>query len=242
MKEILPGVYRVEGLRTSNVYLLADEAGLTLIDSGASVGDADKIVAQIKEAGFGMVYLKTIVVTHAHSDHTGGLAELVRRSGAQVLAHAEDAPYVEQTQSLPFGPWAQRALFWLFARLQPVEPCEVDQALQDGDTVEALGGPSATLRTLRRLQVIHAPGHTPGNIVLYQPERQILFCGDTFFHGGPMGRGDRVTLPPRIASIDVDQARASAEKVAALPLRAVCFGHGEPILDGPQEKLREAFG
>ena len=34
-----------------------------------------------------MVYLKTIVLTHAHSDHTGGLAELVRRSGAQVLAH-----------------------------------------------------------------------------------------------------------------------------------------------------------
>ena len=76
--------------------------------------------------------------------------------------------------SLPFGSVVQRMMFWLFARLQRTEPCEVDQALQDGETVEALGG----------LQVIHAPGHTPGNLVLYHRARQLLFCGDTLFAAG----------------------------------------------------------
>ena len=50
MKQIVPDVYLVEGLRTANVYLLTSEKGLTLVDSGAG-GDADQIVAQLTEAG-----------------------------------------------------------------------------------------------------------------------------------------------------------------------------------------------
>ena len=53
MRQIVPDVYLVEGLRVANVYLLATEEGLTLVDSGASVGDADRIVARSKKRALG---------------------------------------------------------------------------------------------------------------------------------------------------------------------------------------------
>ena len=53
MRQIVPGVYLVEGLRTAHVYLLASEDGLTLID-GATPGEAGKIATQIEEAGYAL--------------------------------------------------------------------------------------------------------------------------------------------------------------------------------------------
>jgi glyoxylase-like metal-dependent hydrolase (beta-lactamase superfamily II) len=55
---------------------------------------------------------------------------------------------------------------------------DVDVRLNDGDRVE-LGD--------RTFEVVHAPGHTPGNICLYQPEEKLLIVGDTLC-------GDRVNL------------------------------------------------
>jgi glyoxylase-like metal-dependent hydrolase (beta-lactamase superfamily II) len=123
-------------------------------------------------------------------------------------------------------------LAWLFERFSPTPPCQVNTPLQDGAIVDALGG----------LQVIHVPGHTPGSIALYQAEQRILFCGDAIFHHGSSSGGGRIALPPRMFSVDPDQAEASTRKLAALPVEVACFGHGEPILEGAGERLREALG
>ena len=228
MRQVLPDIYLVEGLRVAHVYVLTSEAGLTLIDGGTP-GEADKIVRQIKEGGHALSDVRTIVMTHAHSDHTGSLAELARRSGAQVLAHRDEADYLERTASLPYRTFVQRLLFGLSERVVfRFEPCRVDRPLQDGDVVETLGG----------LRVIHVPGHTPGSIALYQPERQILFCGDVFFHDNPK-KGLQVS--PWVVSVDVAQARESARKLAALPVESLCVSHGELILEGAQEKMQAAL-
>lgn len=225
MRQILPDIYLIEGLRTAHVYVLASDEGLTLIDSGTP-GEVDKIVKQIEEEGYALSDIRAIVVTHAHSDHTGALAELARRSGAQVLAHRDEVPYLEQTASLPYKTFVQRLVFGLSERVMSrFEPCKVDRPLQDGDVVEALGG----------LQVIHVPGHTPGNIALYQPERQTLICGDTFFHMR------KIIVAPRIVSTHPDQTRESAQKLADLPVKMVLLGHGDPVLEGAQEKLQAAL-
>jgi glyoxylase-like metal-dependent hydrolase (beta-lactamase superfamily II) len=108
----------------------------------------------------------------------------------------------------------------------------VDTPLQDGVIINALGG----------LQVIHVPGHTPGSIALYQAERRILFCGDAIFHHSSSSGQGRIGLPPRIFSVDPDQAEASARKLASLPVEVACFGHGEPVLEGAGKRLCEALG
>jgi glyoxylase-like metal-dependent hydrolase (beta-lactamase superfamily II) len=226
MRQLLPGIYLVEGLRAAHAYLLTSEDGHTLVDAGTP-GEADRIQGEIEDGGFSLSDVKAIVLTHAHNDHAGSAAELAERSGAEVVAHQTEVPYIEGTAPLPFTALHKRAFSWLGDQLLRAKPCTVDRALQDGDVIDALGG----------LQVVHAPGHTPGCMALYQPDRQILFLGDVLFH-----REEGPGLPPSIVSVDVDMAAASARKVASLPSDVACFGHGEPILEEARERLREAAG
>jgi glyoxylase-like metal-dependent hydrolase (beta-lactamase superfamily II) len=83
MKQIAPDVYLLEGLRSSNVYAFTAREGIALIDSGMS-GAVDQIVEQLEESGYTLSDLQAVVLTHAHGDHTGNAAELVRRSEAQI--------------------------------------------------------------------------------------------------------------------------------------------------------------
>ena len=226
MRQIIPGVYLMQNLRRSHVYLLASEHGLVLIDSGLA-GEAEQIVAQLEEAGYSLSDLRTILLTHYHGDHIGNAAELARRSGARVLAHRDDVPYIERTEPAPAGSSVSRRLLtWMSERVFKTAPCKVDKALQDGDVVDTLGG----------LQVIHTPGHTPGSIVFHQPERRILFCGDVLFNQSSL------QLAPSFFSLDVPLARESARKLADLSVEVLCLGHGEPILENAQERIRVAVG
>jgi glyoxylase-like metal-dependent hydrolase (beta-lactamase superfamily II) len=229
MRQIVPDVYLIEGLRASHVYLLVSKGGLTLVDTG-SPGEAARIVSELEEGGYALSDLRAIVLTHCHADHTGSAAELARRSGARVLAHRDEVPYIEKIEALPASSFVRRLLDWVSDRRFRTAACQVDQALEDADVVDALGG----------LQVIHVPGHTPGNIALYGSDRGILFCGDTIFNGNPLSGKGGIQPPPRAFSVDPAQAEVSTRELAKLPAEVVCFGHGEPILERAGERLREA--
>lgn len=228
MREIAEDVYLMEGLRGCNVYLLVSEDGLTSVDTGMTV-DVDRIIAQMRGAGYAVPDLRRIVLTHAHGDHAGGAAALVRRSGAQVVAHRDEVPYIEQTKPLPVRSLIQRLLFGLGDRLVfRLAPCEVDRAVGDGDVVEALEG----------LRVVHAPGHTPGSMALHQPERRVLFCGDALFNAHPMTGRPGLRLPIPLVTVDTAEAVGSARKLSRLPVDVLCCGHGEPIVDAAGERMR----
>ena len=67
--EILPSVYLIEGVKGSNVYLLADDE-LVLIDTGLP-GKAQRILNFIKDQGRDPEELAQVIITHAHIDHIG---------------------------------------------------------------------------------------------------------------------------------------------------------------------------
>ena len=228
MREVVSNVSLVEGLRGANVYVLVSGDRLTLVDSGL-VGDAERIAAQLEEAGYAPSQLDSIILTHAHGDHTGGASNLVRLSGAQVVAHRDEVPYIEGTRSVPADSLVQRVLNWLSDRVMfRGSSCEVDRTVEDGDVIEALGG----------VRVIHAPGHTPGSISLYQPERRILFCGDALFNANPMSGRPGLQPPIRLFTADNAEAHRSVAKLSDLSVEVLCCGHGEPIVEGEQEKMR----
>jgi len=228
MREIVPHVTLIEKLRGANVYLLTGQGALTMVDSGMT-GDVERIAAQLDQAGYTLSQLETLVLTHAHGDHVGGAAEVARRSSAEVVAHKDEVPYIEQSKPLPGSNPAQQALIWLSNRLLfRLSPCSVDRGVEEGDVLDALGG----------LRVIHIPGHTPGTIGLYQPERGILFCGDALFNAHPMTGADGLRLPIRAFTVDDPQARKSVRKMAALDVDVLCCGHGEPIVGGAGERMK----
>jgi len=227
MREVVPDVYLIEGLRGANVYVLDSDDGGMLVDTGLT-SDVPEIVAQLQKGEHSPNELRGIVLTHAHGDHTGGAAALAHRSGAQVIAHRDDAPLIEGTRPLQSGSFVARVLIWLGEHLLFRTPtCQVDRAVEDGDVIGALGG----------LEVVHTPGHTPGSICLYQASRRILFCGDALFNSSPMTGQPGLALPLRLVSADNAQARESVRRLSELAVDVLCCGHGEPILTGANRKI-----
>jgi len=228
MRQIVPGVYLVEGLRISHVYAIVTCDKLILVDS-ATANDAGRIVQEIEQAGFALSDLQAIAITHAHSDHTGSLSELVRRSGAGIWAHRAEVPYVQKERPMPAASPVMRLMFRLSDRLAPGQTAPVvSRVLEDGEQIEALGG----------LEVIHTPGHTPGSICLYAPAHKLLFCGDALFNVHPLTGQKGLRPAIRLPSCDMDQVHASLHKLAEIEIEVLCPGHGEPILSGAGEQIR----
>jgi len=99
----------------------------------------------------------------------------------------------------------------------------VDRVLHDGDVLPLAGG----------LQVVHAPGHTPGHIALYAKERRTLFAGDALMNAAGL------RLPMSVSSHDMEQARRSIHRLAELDFDIALPGHGAPILGRANEKVAE---
>lgn len=220
LREIVPGVFAISGLKTGRSYLVkGDGRDVALIDT--STGDVSaRILAAIEEAGHRPEDLRLIVATHYHLDHTGNAGALRERTGAALCVHADDVPYVDGTT-----PWmAMRAPFGLLDRLASrAYALKVDRVLRDGDE----------LPFARGLRVIHAPGHTPGHIALYSKERRALFTGDALMNAWGL------RLPLAISSHDMGEARRTVGRLAQLNFDVALPGHGAPIVGRASEKIGE---
>ena len=145
---------RIKGA-ISNCYLLPGERPV-LVDTGAP-GDVGRILTGLRRAGIEPSRLALILLTHGHSDHAGGAAELRRRTGAQIALHASDAPLVRAGAN---GVLAAQDLLGRFVRPfvdEPFEAFEPDLLFREGLSLEPYG---------LRARVLPTPGHTPGSISL----------------------------------------------------------------------------
>ncbi len=218
MREIARGIYAIDGLKMGRSYLVEGHDGLALIDT-SSKSASSGILAAISAIGRRPEDLRTIVATHYHFDHTGNVGTLVERSGAQLCVHEDDVPYVEARSPWPPSKGLIGPLLNKFAPEQ--FSLKVDRALQDGDLLPFAGG----------LQVIHAPGHTPGHIALYAKEHRTLFAGDALMNVGGL------RLPMSMSSHDMEQARRSVRRLVELDFDIALPGHGAPILGRANEKI-----
>ena len=128
------------GTRGLAAYLVTDRRGHVLIDGGLPES-APLIAANIRRLGYRLEDVRHLLINHAHSDHSGGLAELKRLSGARLVASAGDRADLES------GRVAGRP------ELGAAPPVRVDRVISDG----------AQVRIGRTLLTAHlTPGHTQG--------------------------------------------------------------------------------
>jgi glyoxylase-like metal-dependent hydrolase (beta-lactamase superfamily II) len=216
--ELASGIHRVEGVRANPYFIVGEE--LVLVDAGMS-RKSEGILAYLKDTLKRKPSdLGIMIITHSHFDHTGGLAVLVRATGAKVAIHSADAPYVagEKRASRPKG--GMGVLFRLLSPFIRPAPVKADILLNDGDMIAGM-------------KVIHIPGHTLGSIALLDEKRKALFPGDTL-----RLRDGRVEGPPENFTQDPGLARRSIEKLKLVDFEAMLPGHGEPLLAGASEAVR----
>lgn len=206
--EIEPGVHAVS-VWGAMAHVIVDDGGITLIDSGLP-GSRGRLAAHLAGLGHDPGDVVRVICTHGHPDHAGGVRGL-RRDGLEVLMHPADIAGVGvRLATLMRHP--SRSRLFAYVTPTPANP----RAIQDGEVLPVLGG----------LEVIHTPGHTPGSVCLFQPDRGLLFVGDALEM-----RNGRVDFASARYSDDRLQAEASVARMAERDVRTIVFSHYRPWRD-----------
>jgi hydroxyacylglutathione hydrolase len=170
--------------------------------------DGRRIATAAAERGWTITH---ILLTHAHFDHVGGLAELKELTGAPVYSHAGAAEQLRVAD--------RAAALWGFQVDAPPEP---DAFIDEGEVVEV---------GQLRLDVLFTPGHAPGHVSFYLRDEGVLFDGDVLFQQG-IGRTD---LPGGDYALLMTSIR---EQILTLPDETAVYpGHGAPTTVGEEREL-----
>ena len=136
---------------TVHSFLLAD----TLIDTGTKFARPEFLSALEGRQ------INRVINTHYHEDHIGNNHSIQEKYSAEVLAHRDSIPYIENPGKVKLKLYQKH--IWDYP---------------EGSRVKAIGDSIEIGR--HRFQVIHVLGHSPGHICLYEPQKKWLFAGDMF--------------------------------------------------------------
>jgi glyoxylase-like metal-dependent hydrolase (beta-lactamase superfamily II) len=205
-----------------NAYLVREDDGLTLVDT--MVPRSAKVALRAAE-GLGAPIVR-IALTHAHGDHIGSLDELAAAlPGIEVLISARDARLLEKDMSLdPGEPQGKLRGSYPGAKTHPT------RTLAPGDMVGSL-------------EVVAAPGHTPGHVAFLDRRDATLLCGDAYTTLGGVATTDRVRLPFPLASMatwDPATELESARALRALEPARLAPGHGK-VVEAPAGAMEAAI-
>ena len=192
--EIIPFVYQTDDELLSNTYIFKDAHNNCVVIDPSK--DYEGIVEYIKTF---KLNLKAILVTHAHFDHIGGIARLVKAFDVPVYAGYEDVPGFTD-------PYKNCS-----------ELCETF-VIYNGE-VKPLGDNEVLHLLDEDIKVIYTPYHTVGSVCYYFSKSKVLFSGDSLFNYS-LGRSD---LPTSVPS----KTRESIEKLMKLDNDVRVYpGHG----------------
>jgi glyoxylase-like metal-dependent hydrolase (beta-lactamase superfamily II) len=205
-----------------NCYLVREADGLTLIDA-ALPGSAKAILAAANTMGAPIV---RIALTHAHMDHVGALDKLHEAlPDAEVMISTRDARFLAGDRTLDADENPKKLKgSWKTCKTTPT------RLLRPGDRVGSL-------------EVVAAPGHTPGQVAFLDTRDRALIAGDAFqTQGGIAVTGVvRPLFPfPAMGTWSKPVALESAERLQALKPSRLAVGHGR-VLETPEEAIAQAI-
>jgi glyoxylase-like metal-dependent hydrolase (beta-lactamase superfamily II) len=218
---------------TAGYLVLGDRPAL--VETGTA-RSAPIVRGALASHGLGPDDLATVVVTHIHLDHAGGVGDIARAyPRAEVVVHELGARHLVDPSRLMasaqrvYGPLMDE----VFGPLLPTDEQRV-RAVGDRSSVDLGGG--------RRLEVRYSPGHAKHHVALLDQTTGDLYVGDAAGVYVPEADLVRPATPP--PDFDLDVALASLELFRAMAPRRLLFSHYGPvehvdeILDRSAEELR----
>jgi glyoxylase-like metal-dependent hydrolase (beta-lactamase superfamily II) len=213
---------RLSRLGAVNAFLVVEDDGLTLVDTMLSRSQ-DGILAAARELGRPIV---RIVLTHAHGDHVGSLDALAAAlPEAEVSISARDARFLGGDRTLDPGE-PQSKLRGSY----PTTSTRPGRELSPGDRVGSL-------------EVVAAPGHTPGHVALLDTRDRTLIAGDAYSTLGGVATSAKANprFPlPAMATWDRPTALRSARELRTLDPARLAVGHGS-VVDAPAAAMDAAI-
>ncbi len=214
---------------TAGYLILADRP--CLVETGTAPS-APVVRDALASLGVGPADLATVVVTHIHLDHAGGVGDIAGiYPGAEIVVHERGARHLADPSRLMdsarqvYG----RALERLFGTLAPTPPERI-RAVEEHGSIDLGGG--------RRLESHYSPGHAKHHVGLIDSASGDLYVGDAAGVYIPDTGDLRPATPP--PDFDLDTALNSLRTFAALRPERLLFSHYGPVADVPGTLSRSA--
>lgn len=245
----IPGIHAVaidlpgySDLRTANIFIVGS-GPVAVIDTGPLFpGSFEDLRRAFTEIGLGFADIELMLITHGHIDHYGMAMKVREAAGRHVpcYIHEEDewrlgpgffsSPMIDDESrrymalvDMPEDEVRKISRRFSFFR-KLADPIPDALPMKDGDI---FSGNGYTLR------VIHTPGHSPGSCCFYEPEREVLFSGDTVIKHitpNPLHEIKRSMLrDPGYQSLE--RYTESLARLEAMECRYAFPGHWEHISD-----------
>jgi glyoxylase-like metal-dependent hydrolase (beta-lactamase superfamily II) len=207
LKYLAPGVWRLKEAPRPviNVYLAED----VLIDAGRR-WDERRIFAELEGRE-----ISEVALTHVHPDHQGCAKAVCEARGVPLACHADDVDAMEGRRPVAASP---KPTAQLFGKLWTGPPRQVDRVLQEGDEVAGF-------------RVVHAPGHAPGEVIIFRDSDRVAICGDVIRNISYLTLRTRLAEPPADLTPDPAENRRSIRKLAELEPSLILPGHGPAVTD-----------
>lgn len=220
------GVYEIDTLLaghsgiTAAYLILADRP--CLIEPGTA-GSAPVVQRALSELGVGADDLASVVVTHIHLDHAGGVGDIAALyPQAEIVVHEKGARHLADPSRLMRSArmvWGD-ALDTLFGELKPTDSARI-RAVEDTGVVDLGGG--------RRLESHYSPGHAKHHVGLVDSGTGDLYVGDAAGIYIPETADVRPATPP--PDFDLDTALASLGRFRDLGPQRLLFAHYGPVTE-----------
>jgi glyoxylase-like metal-dependent hydrolase (beta-lactamase superfamily II) len=205
---------------TAGYLILGDRP--CLVETGTSTS-APTVIDALASLGVGPEDLATIVVTHIHLDHAGGVGDLARHyPNAEIVVHEKGARHLADPSRL----MASARMVWgdkldvLFGTLTPTDAARI-RALGDTGSIDLGGG--------RRLDSHYSPGHAKHHVGLLDSQTGDLYVGDAAGVYLPETGDLRPATPP--PDFDLQTALNSIKLFGDLGPQRLLFSHYGPVDD-----------
>ncbi|MGQ9646686.1 MAG: MBL fold metallo-hydrolase [Thermodesulfobacteriota bacterium] len=181
-----------------NTYVIKGDKTV-LIDPGHT-RHLKKVFDQMEEDGLAPEKIDLVLITHSHPDHMEGV-EVFRDKTVRIAMGKEEERYLLESGKMLFDMMGM-----------PFPNIRIDFYLKEGEL--RLGN--------QEFRIYQSPGHSPGSLTIYWPERKALFTGDVVFLGG-IGRTD--FLEGNSKSL-----MESIERLSCLDTELILPGHGDLVM------------
>jgi glyoxylase-like metal-dependent hydrolase (beta-lactamase superfamily II) len=234
-EHVAPGVIQIDtelgGWGEVTAGYLIEGPSPCLVETG-SQSSVPTLLAALGALGLGAEDLASVIVTHIHLDHAGGVGDVAAAfPKATVYVHEKGARHlVDPTRLVASAEQVYGELLdSLYGRLTPTEANRV-RVLPDGEEVRV--GPNRTLTC------VDSPGHAKHHLAVHDSDTGLLFAGDAVGIRLPRVGVLRPATPP--PDFDLDQALTSIGRFAERRPAGVALAHYGLLPGDPQESLAEA--
>lgn len=237
-------VYQAFGFAASNVYMIVGDDGVIIVDTTETTTAAENILAEFRKITD--LPVKTIILTHSHRDHVSGASVFAEGGTPQVLAsdRSSEDPLIVATKH----PRAAKAMQARTKRQFGIGLSYPDEiiGIGVGPGNRPLKGMGAGILPPTRkitgegekitlcgvdLELVMAPGETPDHMVVWYPQKKVLFSGDNFYRSFPNLYAIRGT-----EYRDFDTWADTMDQLMAFEPEVLAPGHTKAVMGADQIK------